>query len=184
VAGALQKSCEAGAIGAAIGEIVAESLLDGKNPTFLNLEEKSLIEGYSKLIAGTVTAYAGYDVNVAANSASVAIQNNAFKDKAIIKMEAAKKYLDDKSKGAIDEFINIYKKGDIKTTQQAKNKLDDAIGNWASSDGYEVLGVNPKAVIGAMTYAVGEIFIPVNITDIGGGKKIVQEYIGQLGKAM
>ncbi|MBC9227817.1 DUF637 domain-containing protein [bacterium SPL81] len=183
LAGALQKSCEAGAIGAAVGEIVAESLLDGRSPTFLSLEEKSRIEGYSKLIAGTVTAYAGFDVNVAANSASVAIENNAFKDKALVKMEAARKYLDDKSKVALDELISLYKKGDIVAAQQAKNKLDDAIGNWASSGGYEVLGINPKAAVGAMAFAVGELLIPVNITDVGGVKKVVQKGVGQLEKA-
>ncbi|WP_159152705.1 two-partner secretion domain-containing protein [Acinetobacter johnsonii] len=164
--GALQKSCEAGAIGAGLGEIIAEELLDGRNPTFVSEQEKQKIEAYSKLIAGTVSAYAGYDVNIAANSASTAIQNNAFKDDALMKMEAAKQYLDVKSKGAMDSLINAYKKGDIKAAQNFKNQLDDALGNWATSGNYEVLGVYPKAAVGAMVYAVGEVFIPVNATEI------------------
>jgi len=164
--GALQKSCEAGAIGAGLGEIIAEELLDGRNPTFVSEQEKQKIEAYSKLIAGTVSAYAGYDVNIAANSASTAIQNNAFKDDALMKMEAAKQYLDGKSKGAMDSLINAYKKGDIKAAQNFKNQLDDALGNWATSGSYEVLGVYPKAAVGAMVYAVGDVFIPVNATEI------------------
>ncbi|MDA0616427.1 DUF637 domain-containing protein, partial [Acinetobacter baumannii] len=81
-AAATKQSCEAGAIGAGVGEIIAQEMLHGRNPTFVSAEEKAKIEAYSKLIAGTISAYAGYDVNTAANSATIAIQNNAFKDKA------------------------------------------------------------------------------------------------------
>ncbi|MCT2479752.1 DUF637 domain-containing protein, partial [Acinetobacter baumannii] len=112
-AAATKQSCEAGAIGAGVGEIIAQEMLHGRNPTFVSAEEKAKIEAYSKLIAGTISAYAGYDVNTAANSATIAIQNNAFKDKALLKLEATRKYLDDKSKAALDGLINAYKKGDI-----------------------------------------------------------------------
>ncbi len=37
---------------------------------------------------------------------TIAIQNNAFKDKALLKLEATRKYLDDKSKAALDGLIN------------------------------------------------------------------------------
>ncbi|HFF5407906.1 TPA: DUF637 domain-containing protein, partial [Acinetobacter baumannii] len=110
-AAATKQSCEAGAIGAGVGEIIAQEMLHGRNPTFVSAEEKAKIEAYSKLIAGTISAYAGYDVNTAANSATIAIQNNAFKDKALLKLEATRKYLDDKSKAALDGLINAYKKG-------------------------------------------------------------------------
>ncbi|EXD55733.1 pre-toxin domain with VENN motif family protein, partial [Acinetobacter baumannii 662545-1347] len=83
-AAATKQSCEAGAIGAGVGEIIAQEMLHGRNPTFVSAEEKAKIEAYSKLIAGTISAYAGYDVNTAANSATIAIQNNAFKDKALL----------------------------------------------------------------------------------------------------
>ncbi|HCA5221677.1 TPA: DUF637 domain-containing protein, partial [Acinetobacter baumannii] len=105
-AAATKQSCEAGAIGAGVGEIIAQEMLHGRNPTFVSAEEKAKIEAYSKLIAGTISAYAGYDVNTAANSATIAIQNNAFKDKALLKLEATRKYLDDKSKAALDGLIN------------------------------------------------------------------------------
>ncbi|MGF2328342.1 DUF637 domain-containing protein, partial [Acinetobacter baumannii] len=66
-AAATKQSCEAGAIGAGVGEIIAQEMLHGRNPTFVSAEEKAKIEAYSKLIAGTISAYAGYDVNTAAN---------------------------------------------------------------------------------------------------------------------
>lgn len=182
--GTLQKSCEAGAIGAGIGEIVAEELLDGRNPTFVSEQEKQKIEAYSKLIAGTISAYAGYDVNTAANSATVAINNNAFKDKALIKLENGRKVLTDKGKVALDGLINAYKKGDLKAAQQFKAKLDDEISDWASSgDSYNLLGVDSRAALGALVYAVSELVIPVNITDIGGAKKVVQKGVGVLAKS-
>ncbi|WP_223238130.1 DUF637 domain-containing protein, partial [Acinetobacter baumannii] len=61
-AAATKQSCEAGAIGAGVGEIIAQEMLHGRNPTFVSAEEKAKIEAYSKLIAGTISAYAGYDV--------------------------------------------------------------------------------------------------------------------------
>ncbi len=125
-AAATKQSCEAGAIGAGVGEIIAQEMLHGRNPTFVSAEEKAKIEAYSKLIAGTISAYAGYDVNTAANSATIAIQNNAFKDKALLKLEATRKYLDDKSKAALDGLINAYKKGDIEAAKKFKNQLDDS----------------------------------------------------------
>lgn len=166
VAAATKQSCEAGAIGAGIGEVIAQEMLDGRNPTFVSAEEKARIESYGKLIAGTVSAYAGYDVNTAANSAAIAIQNNAFKDKALIKIEDAKKYLDEKSRGLIDGLTTAYKKGDIKLAQDLKSQLDDSIEAWAISGSYEVLGIRPQAAVGALIHSVGELFIPTNVVEI------------------
>ncbi|WP_151716782.1 hypothetical protein [Acinetobacter sp. TUM15071] len=66
----------------------------------------------------------------------------------------------------MDLLINEYKKGDIKAAQNFKNQLDEALGNWATSGSYEVLCVNPKAAVGAMVYAIGELTIPVNAYEI------------------
>lgn len=73
-------------------------------------------------------------------------------------------------------MIDAYKKGDIELTKKYKSQLDDAIEAWATSGGYEILGVNPKAAVGAMVYAVGELFIPTNAVDI--------VPVGKLGKAI
>ncbi|WP_288491174.1 DUF637 domain-containing protein [uncultured Acinetobacter sp.] len=73
-AAASKQSCEAGAIGAAIGEIVAGQLNDGTKT--LTVSEKQNIINQSKLVAGVVAAYAGYDVDQAAQSADIAVRNN------------------------------------------------------------------------------------------------------------
>lgn len=165
-AAASKQSCEAGAIGAGVGEIVADQLLEGRNPTFISTDEKQRIEALGKLIAGTISAYTGNDVNEAANSAAVAIQNNAFKDKALLKIEDAKKYIDVNSKELVDTLTEAYKKGDIKKAQELKIRLDDSLDKWITSSNYEVLGIHPKAAVGSLVYAVGELFIPSNVTDL------------------
>lgn len=63
-------------------------------------------------------------------------------------------------------MIDAYKKGDIELTKKYKSQLDDAIEAWATSGGYKILGVNPKAAVGAMVYATGELLIPTNVTEL------------------
>jgi len=78
VAAATKASCEAGAIGAGVGEIVAELMIpQGKTALDLTEDERSRIKDTSKLVAGTTAAFAGYDVNTAANSANIAVENNS-----------------------------------------------------------------------------------------------------------
>ncbi|HGH6785811.1 TPA: DUF637 domain-containing protein [Neisseria meningitidis] len=77
VSGLVQGKCKDGAIGAAVGEIVAESILGGRNPATLSDAEKHKVISYSKIIAGSVAALNGGDVNTAANAAEVAVVNNA-----------------------------------------------------------------------------------------------------------
>ncbi|MDR6796009.1 DUF637 domain-containing protein [Acinetobacter calcoaceticus] len=78
-AAATKASCEAGAIGAGVGEIVAGLMIpEGKTALDLTDTEKTKIKDTSKILAGVTAAYAGYDVNTAANSANVAIENNTF----------------------------------------------------------------------------------------------------------
>ncbi len=70
-------SCEAGAIGAGVGEIVAGLMIpEGKNALDLTDAERASIKNTSKIVAGSVAAFAGYDVNTAANSAYIAVENN------------------------------------------------------------------------------------------------------------
>ncbi len=76
ITGAIQKSCEAGAIGAAVGEIVAGLMPKPANGQDYTEDEKFKIRSTGKVVAGVVSAYAGYDVNTAANSADIAILNN------------------------------------------------------------------------------------------------------------
>ncbi|WP_336168140.1 two-partner secretion domain-containing protein [Acinetobacter sp. 161(2023)] len=87
--GSIQKQCEAGAIGAGVGEILAETIVNDSlnNQTTINELE---IKNYGKLLSGIISAYAGYDVNIAANSAETVIENNAFVS-AKVKLEGAKR---------------------------------------------------------------------------------------------
>jgi len=73
-----QKSCEAGAIGAAVGEVMAEYL---RNPKVFNsvddaITYKNQIVEVSKGIAGAVAVVTGYDENTAMASATNALNNN------------------------------------------------------------------------------------------------------------
>ncbi|WP_162580116.1 VENN motif pre-toxin domain-containing protein, partial [Acinetobacter baumannii] len=132
---------------------------------FVSAEEKAKIEAYSKLIAGTISAYARYDVNTAAKSATIAIQNNAFKDKALLKLEATRKYLDDKSKAALDGLINAYKKGDIEAAKKFKNQLDDSVTTWANSSS-SYLNIETKSALGEIVIVVSDLVIPTNYVEI------------------
>jgi len=79
-AAATKSSCEAGAIGAGVGEIVAGLMIpEGKTALDLTDDERTSIINTSKLVAGTTAAFAGYDVNTAANSANTAVENNSLK---------------------------------------------------------------------------------------------------------
>ncbi|OPH35843.1 DUF637 domain-containing protein, partial [Moraxella atlantae] len=158
--------CGAGAIGSGVGETVAEYLLNGRNPTFVSDEEKQRILLMANFASAVTTAYSGYDANIAIQNSTTTILNNSYKDKAIEKLQAARKFLDAKSQQALDGLVAAYKKGDIELAKKYKSQLDDAIANWASSGYYEILGVNPKAAVGAAVFAVGELLIPTNVTDI------------------
>ncbi|UOO82471.1 VENN motif pre-toxin domain-containing protein [Uruburuella testudinis] len=82
-AAANKGKCQDGAIGAAVGEIVGEKLLNGRNVKNLNPEEYKQILAYSRLVAGTAAGLAGGDVNAAADAAKVAVENNALYPKCI-----------------------------------------------------------------------------------------------------
>ncbi|RNK09099.1 hemagglutinin, partial [Neisseria meningitidis] len=69
--------CRDGAIGAAVGEILGETLLDGRDPGSLNVKDRAKIIAKAKLAAGTVAALSKGDVNAAANAAAVAVESNA-----------------------------------------------------------------------------------------------------------
>lgn len=58
--------CEAGSIGAAIGEMLSDYQVD--DPNTLTQAQKNKLIGQAKLIAGITAAFAGEDVNVAAEA--------------------------------------------------------------------------------------------------------------------
>lgn len=89
VAGAAaQGTCRDGAIGSAVGEIVA-GMFQPANGMFYTEAEKSNVLLYSKLVAGAVSTYAGGDGQTAITTSEVAVQNNAFFVPPLIYMLAA-----------------------------------------------------------------------------------------------
>ena len=76
-ASAKQQSCDAGAIGAAVGEMLGDYLVD--DPNDLTTEQKKEIMDTAKLLAGSVALLTNVDVNTAANTAGIAVENNALK---------------------------------------------------------------------------------------------------------
>jgi hypothetical protein len=77
VAGAAASgTCRDGAIGAALGEVVAQ-LMPPKNGIAYSDSEKNNVLALSKLVAGATSAYAGGNAQTAITTAETAVQNNA-----------------------------------------------------------------------------------------------------------
>ena len=68
-------ACKDGAIGGAVGEIVAQ-MFKPANGMFYTEAEKTTVLGYSKLVAGAVSAYAGGNAQMAITTAETAVKNN------------------------------------------------------------------------------------------------------------
>ncbi|MGP4864151.1 two-partner secretion domain-containing protein [Psychrobacter sp. T6-5] len=74
---AKQQECNAGAIGAAVGEMLGDYLVDDSR--LLTADEERKVLDYSKMLAGSLALLTNVDVDVAANSARIAVENNALK---------------------------------------------------------------------------------------------------------
>ncbi|MCW5321916.1 hypothetical protein D5039_12345 [Verminephrobacter aporrectodeae subsp. tuberculatae] len=68
--------CKDGAIGSAIGEVVA-GMFKPANGMFYTATEKANVLAYSKLVAGAASAYAGGNAQTAITTAEVAVENNS-----------------------------------------------------------------------------------------------------------
>lgn len=75
---AKQAECEAGAIGAGVGEVVAELLPDPESSSsyeeYRKARERQQL--LAQFIAGTIAAYSGYDAQTAIDIANTAVTNN------------------------------------------------------------------------------------------------------------
>ena len=148
---------------------VSQFLYGTSDADKLTSEQKqtvSAILGMAGSALGATVGNSGADVVVSGGLAQNAVENNGLKEDALKKLGDVRKYLDAKSREALDGLIDAYKKGDIELAKKYKSQLDDAIEAWATAGGYEVLGVNPKAAVGAMVYATGELLIPTNVTEL------------------
>ena len=137
-AAANKGKCQDGAIGAAVGEILGEVLLSDTDLGRLNPTERAKIEAKIiakvKLAAGTVAALSKGDVNTAANTAAVAVENNALSKE---RMDKLTKCLSGKTCSTTMEKVNAIKKDEqfskvIDTEIQkvcSKNPLGDGCRN-------------------------------------------------------
>lgn len=107
VAGAIQKQCESGAIGAGIGEFVAEFMPAASGNGVYSDDEKERILAVGKILAAGVAGITGYDVNVASSSANTALLNNAL------------------SKTDVDVLIQNLKS--CKNESQCRNEIQKAV---------------------------------------------------------
>ncbi|MDC4729020.1 DUF637 domain-containing protein, partial [Acinetobacter baumannii] len=157
-AAATKASCEAGAIGAGVGEIVASLMPKPINGIEYNDEEKVKIKNMGKVVAGVVSAYAGYDVNTAANSADIAIQNNYLThySKAKFVADLAKcKVTSSNCDNIIQNYQNLSKTNDIELatvcnnaarSRDCNNMLQAAL-DYAGSDFNQIYGINSSAMV-------------------------------------
>lgn len=74
-----KQECEAGAIGAAIGEMVAELFPPPEDGVEYTQKERKKIIAISQVVAGTTAAALGYDTNAAITSSEIAVTNNYLK---------------------------------------------------------------------------------------------------------
>jgi filamentous hemagglutinin len=156
-AAATKSSCEAGAIGAGIGEIVASLMPKPINGIEYNDEEKVKIKNVGKVVAGVVSAYAGYDVNTAANSADIAIQNNYLThySKAKFVADLAKcKVTSSNCDTIIQNYQNLSKTNDLELatvcnntarSRDCNNMLKAAL-DYAGNDFNQIYGINSPAM--------------------------------------
>lgn len=115
LAASIQKQCEAGAIGASIGEIVASYFNDGTRQ--LTESEKEQIIAKSKIVAATIAAYTGHDVNMAAATADTAVRNNNMEY--ILEIEREAKYLEGLSPTEQAEWNAEFQKANLTTLEIA-----------------------------------------------------------------
>ncbi len=76
---AKNQNCDAGALGAIVGEMVGDYMVELGAEGDLSPDQISKITNTAKLAAGSVAMLAGVDVNVAASSAGTAVENNSIK---------------------------------------------------------------------------------------------------------
>lgn len=85
-ASAKKQNCDAGALGAAVGEMIGDYMVkpsqqfildDGTIISYMNPQQQKEILTIGQLMVGTISMVSGLDVNAASDSAKIAIINNA-----------------------------------------------------------------------------------------------------------
>lgn len=123
-ASAKQQSCDAGALGAAVGEMLGDYLVD--DPSKLTSKQTTDILNAAKLLAGSVALLANVDVNVAADIAGIAVENNALKIK---KLPWAK---------VGDDAYKLVREDIIPRNSGLAGKQHKVSGIWFTNEGYPI----------------------------------------------
>ncbi|MGB5855967.1 MAG: DUF637 domain-containing protein, partial [Oceanisphaera sp.] len=123
-ASAKQQSCDAGALGAAVGEMLGDYLVD--DPSKLTSKQTTDILNAAKLLAGSVALLANVDVNVAADIAGIAVENNALKIK---KLPWAK---------VGDDAYKLVREDIIPRNSGLAGKQHPVSDIWFTSEGYPI----------------------------------------------
>ena len=157
-AGALQKDCESGAIGAAVGEVVAGQLsrsyyqnIDGDTILILTDEQRNSIIKQSQLAASVIAAYSGYDAQIAANTAETSVENNAIWAAIPVVI-----YVVDKVYTAYQVYQDIKALTDGKTSvdklakEKGESYIMQAIAGNIGKYGYKIIKSGGKRVVQAV----------------------------------
>ncbi|WP_227547665.1 polymorphic toxin-type HINT domain-containing protein, partial [Moraxella catarrhalis] len=157
-AGALQKQCEAGAIGAAVGEVVAGQLsrsyyqnIDGDTILVLTDEQRNSIIKQSQLAASVIAAYSGYDAQIAANTAETSVENNAIWAAIPVVI-----YVVDKVYTAYQVYQDIKALTDGKTSvdklakEKGESYITQAIAGNIGKYGYKIIKSGGKRIVQAV----------------------------------
>ncbi len=116
-AAANKGKCQDGAIGAAVGEIVGEKLLGGRDlsklPAAERAAEEAKIIAYSRLVAGTAAGLTGGDVNVAADAAKVAVENNTLREELILEVHRHDEFMNSLSPSERQQWQKAFQDADL-----------------------------------------------------------------------
>lgn len=160
-----KQNCSSGAMGAAIGEVVADYLMNFDNQFALatgNLSQvdQNMITNTSQAVAASIALLYGYDVNTAANTAKTAVINNALAGDDLIALlqrkgkAIAKNFNNPGIQGAVDGVTNILT-GAVWITDTSLDTLATAIhcagGGSYCSDGMSNNKKKGDALIAAGT---------------------------------
>ncbi|WP_288420524.1 DUF637 domain-containing protein [uncultured Acinetobacter sp.] len=157
-AAATKQSCEAGAIGAGIGEIVAELMIPaGKTALDLTDDERTKIKDTTRIIAGTTAAFAGYDVNTAANSANIAVENNSLARVATTAGKAAYKVAKKISE------LPASVRANLKPSEIAEMLRKEGVQGLIDIGDNIVTLVSPTSTVGDRAFALIDLVIGVDL---------------------
>ncbi|WP_197481987.1 DUF637 domain-containing protein [Bibersteinia trehalosi] len=162
--------CTDGALGAALGEVVGEWLLNGRDPAFLPPKEKEDLTNKSKLIVGSVSAVTGGDVDSAAKSAETAIKNNLLFVPVMIAL-AGGGYAYYVGDGDLSEGLYLIGNGNDPISQTAA-KAGDVVVGFAMDTAPETT----KSILNALSVAGNKVDAVIRYVDDKTGNIVSQQW--------